>query len=215
MNIYENTSEEGFELAYELACKKLASLDPEEVCRKSGAQYVDRNNMIVHYLNRPYQITLPGVEISLKDEDEKIPIKDRILILHYLTHATGAPYTNKLITYGQIEGGKFYCPVFVKRNLDPILKCFGGRPELLIDVVQKFGGKKASYGDVSVSIDAFPMARIFIIIWKGDDEVPHGGNILFDGNIKNYLASEDVCVLTEILTWKLVDLAKTFSQPCI
>jgi hypothetical protein len=215
MSIYENTSEEGFELAYELACKKLTSLDPEEVCRKSGAQNVDRNKMIVHYLNRPYLITLPGVEISLKDENEKIPIKDRILILHYLTQATGAPYTNKLITYGQIEGGKFYCPVFVKRNLDPILKCFGDQPELLIDVVQKFGGKRANYGDVSVSIDAFPMARIFIIIWKGDDEVPHGGNILFDGNIKNYLASEDVCVLTEILTWKLVDLAKTFSPSSV
>jgi hypothetical protein len=213
MSIYENTSEEGFELAYDLACKKLASLDPEEVCKKSGAQYVDRNKLIVHYLNRPYLITLPGIEISLKDEDETVPIKDRILILHYLTQATGAPYTNKLITYGQIEGGKFYCPVFVKRNLDPILKCFGDRPELLINVVQKFGGKRATYGDVSVSIDAFPMARIFIIIWKGDDEVPHGGNILFDGNIKNYLASEDVCVLTEILTWKLVDLAKTFPSP--
>ncbi|MEW6376134.1 MAG: DUF3786 domain-containing protein [Thermodesulfobacteriota bacterium] len=208
MELYPNTSEEGFELAYEIACKKLASMDLREVCRKSGAQYVDQNRIIVHYLNRPYLITLPDVEISLKDEDEKIPIKDRILILHYLTQATGAPYTNQLITYGQIEGRTFYCPVFVKRNLEPILSCFGDRPELLVDVAQKFGGKRTNYGDVSVSIDAFPMARIFIIIWRGDDEVPHGGNILFDGNIKNYLASEDVCVLTEILTWRLINLAK-------
>ena len=212
MKSYPNISEEGFGLAYELACKKLASLDLEEVCRKSGAQYMDRNRVIVHYLNRPYLITLPNVEISLKDEDEKIPIKDRILILHYLTQATGAPYTNILITYGQIEGGKFYCPVFVKRNLEPILSCFGNQPELLVDVAQKFGGKRANYGDVSVSIDAFPMVRIFIIIWKGDDEVPHGGNILFDGNIKNYLASEDVCVLTEILTWKLINLGKSSTR---
>jgi hypothetical protein len=211
MSFYENTSEEGFELAYELACKKLASLDLKEVCEKSGAQYVDRNGMMVHYLNRPYLITLPNVEISLKNEEEKVPIKDKILILHYLTQATGVPFTNKLITYGQIEGGKFYCPVFVKRNLEPILSCFGDQPEFLIDIAQKMGGKRANYGDASVSIDAFPMARIFIIIWKGDDEVPHGGNILFDGNIKNYLASEDVCVLTEILTWKLINLARAFS----
>jgi hypothetical protein len=211
MKSYPNISEEGFELAYEIACKKLATLDLKEVCEKSGAQYVDQNRLIIPYLNRPYLITLPNTEISLKDEDEHIPIKDRILILHYLTKATGAPYTNKLITYGQIEGGKFYCPVFVKRNLDPILKCFGDQPELLIDVAQKFGGKRANYGDVSMSIDAFPMARIFFIIWKGDDEVPHGGNILFDGNIKNYLVSEDVCVLTEILTWKLINLTKSFS----
>jgi len=209
---YEDISKEGFELAYELGCKKLASIDLEEVCRNSGAQYVDRNKIILRYLNRSYLITLPNVEISLKDEEEKVPIKDRILILHYLTRATGAPYTNKLITYGQIEGGKFYSPVFVKRNLEPILSCFGDRPELLVDVAQKFGGQRSNYGDASVSIDAFPMARIFIIIWKGDDEVPHGGNILFDGNIPNYLASEDICVLTEILTWKLINLAKTSSS---
>jgi hypothetical protein len=208
MTSYNNISEEGFELAYELACKKLASMDPEEVCRKSGARYLDGNRIILHYLNRPYSITLPNIEISLKDGEERVPIKDKILILHYLTQATGAPHTNKLITYGQIEGGKFYCPVFVKRNLEPILGCFGNQPELLVDVAQKLGGKRANYGDVSVSIDAFPMARIFFIIWKGDDEVPHGGNILFDGNIKNYLASEDVCVLTEILTWKLINLTK-------
>jgi len=211
MSFYNNTSQEGFELAYELACKKLVSMDLEEVCRKSGAQYVDRNRIMISYLNRPYLITLPNVEISLKDEEEKVLIKDRILILHYLTQATGAPFTNKLITYGQIEGGKFYCPVFVKRNLEPILSCFGDRPELLVDVAQKFGGQRSNYGDASVSIDAFPMARIFIIIWKGDEEVPHGGNILFDGNIRHYLASEDVCVLTEILTWKLINLSKPSS----
>ncbi len=212
MNSYHNISEEGFELAYELGCKKLASMDLKEVCRKSGAQYVDQKRIILHYLNHPYWITLPNVEISQKDEEEKVPIKDRILILHYLTQATGTPYTNKLITYGQIEGGKFYGPVFVKRNLEPILSCFSDRPELLVDVAQQFGGQRSNYGDVSVSIDAFPMARIFFIIWKGDDEVPHGGNILFDGNIRHYLASEDVCVLTEILTWKLIHLAKTSSS---
>ncbi len=206
---YPNTSEEGFELAYELGCKKLAGMDLEEICRKSGAQYVDRNRIILHYLNRPYWITLPDVDISLKEKDEKVPIKDRILILHYLTRATGAPFTNKLITYGQIEGGKFYCPVFVRRNLDPILNCFGDKPEALIEVSKILGGEKSHYGDVSICINAFPMVRIFIIIWKGDEEVPNGGNILFDDNIKNYLASEDVCVLTEILTWKLINLAKT------
>jgi len=214
MHLYNNTSEEGFELAYELGCKKLAGMDLEEICRKSGAQYVNRDRIIINYLTRPYLITLPEVEISLNDNDdeEKVPIKDRILILHYLTRATGAPFTNKLITYGQIEGGKFYCPVFVRRNLDPILNCFGDKPEALIEVSKKMGGERSHYGDVSICINVFPMARIFIIIWQGDDEVPHGGNILFDGNIRHYLASEDVCVLTEILTWKLINLAKTSSS---
>lgn len=207
MNLSLNASEEGFELAYELACKKLVSMDPEEICRRSGARSFDRDRIVINYLNSLYLVTLSSGEISLRDGKEEISLKDKILILHYLTQAKGTLFTNKLITYGQIQGGKFYCPVFLKRNLDPILNCFGDQPELLSDVAKKLGGNRAGYGDVSVSIDVFPMVRIFIILWRGDNEVPHGGNILFDGNISDYLTSEDVCVLIETLVWKLVRMA--------
>jgi hypothetical protein len=209
---YEDISKQSFELALNLAIKKLSSMKAEEICRNSGATRIDDDHVQIQYLNRLYQVTISTGDVLLKDKKEEVPVKDQILILHYLTHASGAPFTNKLITYGQIEGGKFYSPVFVARNLDPILKCFGYRPELLLQVAQKFGAQRSTYGDASVAIDAFPMARIYFIIWKGDDEVPHGGNILFDGNIRHYLASEDVCVLTEILVWKFVNLAKEASS---
>ena len=209
---YEDISKQSFELALKLAIKKLSSMKAEEICRNSGATRIDDDHVLIQYLNRLYQVTLSTGDVLLKDKEEEVPVKDQILILHYLTHASGAPFTNKLITYGQIEGGKFYSPVFVARNLDPILKCFGHRPELLLEVGQKFGAQRSTYGDASVAVDAFPMARIYFIIWKGDDEVPHGGNILFDGNIRHYLASEDVCVLTEILVWKFVNLAKEASS---
>ncbi len=208
---YEDISRQSFELALKLAIQKLSSMKAEEICRNSGATPIDDDHVLIQYLNRLYQVTISTGDVLLKDKEEEVPVKDQILILHYLTHASGAPFTNKLITYGQIEGGKFYSPVFVARNLDPILKCFGDRPELLLEVGQKCGAQRSTYGDASVAIDAFPMARIYFIIWKGDDEVPHGGNILFDGNIRHYLASEDVCVLTEILVWKFVNLAKEVS----
>ncbi len=213
---YEDISKQSFELALNLATKKLSAMKAEEICRNSGASRIDDDHVLIQYLNRPHQVTLSTGDIVLgdvvlKDKEEEVPVKDQILILHYLTKASGVPFTNKLITYGQIEGGRFYSPVFVQRNLSPILKCFGDRPELLLEVAQKFGAQRSTYGDASVFIDAFPMARIYFIIWKGDDEVPNGGNILFDGNIRHYLASEDVCVLTEILVWKFVNLAKEVS----
>ncbi len=209
---YEDISKQSFELALKLAIQKLSTLKAEEICRNSGATRIDDDHVQIQYLNRPYKVTISTGDVCLKEKEDEVPVKDQILILHYLTKAGGAPFTNKLITYGQIEGGKFYSPVFVQRNLDPILKCFGHRPELLLEVGQKFGAQSSTYGDASVAVDAFPMARIYFIIWKGDDEVPHGGNILFDGNIRHYLASEDVCVLTEILVWKFVNLAKEASS---
>jgi hypothetical protein len=204
---YEDISKESFELALNLATKKLVCMKAEEICRNSGASRIDDDSILIQYLNRSYQLAISTGEISLKDKEENVPIKDQILILHYLIQAKGTPFTNKVITYGQIEGGKFYVPAFIKRNIDPLLKSFSHRPELLIEVAQKMGGTKAAYGDISVSIDAFPRVRIFFILWKGDDEVPPNGTILFDGNIPHYLTSEDVCVLTETLVWKLVRMA--------
>jgi len=206
---YEDISKESFELAFKLACKKLASMTSEEICLNSGASPIDQNKVMINYLNRPYLVTIPSGEISPGDEKENVPIKDQILILHYLTQAKGTPFINKVITYGQIEGGKFYVPTFIQRNIDPLLKCFSHRPELLLELAQRIGGIRAAYGDVSVSIDAFPRVRIFFILWKGDDEVPPNGTILFDGNIPHYLTSEDVCVLTETLVWKLVRMAES------
>jgi hypothetical protein len=204
---YEDISKEGFELALNLATKKLSGMKAEEICQNSGASRIDDDSILIQYLNRLYQVTISTGEVSLKDEKENVPIKDQILILHYLTQAKGTPFTNKVITYGQIEGGKFYVPVFIQRNIAPLLKSFSHRPEFLLELAQRIGGTKAAYGDVSVSIDAFPRVRIYFILWKGDDEVSPNGNILFDGNIPHYLTSEDVCVLTETLVWKLVRMA--------
>ena len=206
---YEDISKQSFELALNLATKKLSSMKAEEICRNSGATRIDDDHVLIQYLNRHYRVTISTGDVSLKEKEEEVPVKDQILILHYLMGASGAPFTNKLIGYTQLQGGKFYCPAFQKRTLEPVLKCFGKQPELLFDVAQRLGGKKANHGDVSVGIDAFPFVRIVIVLWRGDDEVPSGGNILFDQNIKDYFSTEDVVVLTEILIWKLINLTKS------
>ncbi|MGB9627270.1 MAG: DUF3786 domain-containing protein [Thermodesulfobacteriota bacterium] len=209
MSLYLNPSEEGFELAYDLATKKLIGMNPEELCRRTGAHLLDPKRITLTYLNRSYLIDISKGEIRLKDEEENIPIKDRILILHYLTQAKGTPFTQKLITYAQLQGGKFYCPAFQQRTLQPILRYFGGNPEWLLEIAKRLGGEQASYGDLSVKIEPLPFIRIVIVLWRGDEEVPPGGNILFDKNIKDYLTTEDVAVLTETLTWRLIRLAQT------
>jgi hypothetical protein len=210
MILYENITQEAFGLAIELASKILETMNTEDLCKKTGAQYVDHDRVLLNYLNRPYLINIRNSQISIKDnEKEDIPLKDRILILHYLTQAKGTPITNKLITYAQIQGGKFYCPVFQKRTVEPILRHFGNQPELLIEVSKIFGGDKARYGDTSISISPFPNIRFFIILWRGDDEIPPNGNILFDKNIVDYLSAEDIAVLSETVIWKLINMIRT------
>ena len=200
-----NPWERGFELSYKLACEQLTKIDDiEEQCRKSGARYVGPNEVVINYPNKPYHITLPDVEISLEDSKVEVPLKDKILILHYFTLAKGTPATGILITYKQLPGGVSYFPAFSQRAITPFLSHFGKEPELLIDIAAKLGGYKVDYGDLSVTINAFDHVPITLVLWRGDEELAPNGNILFDDNISDYLSTEDITVLSENIIWKLV-----------
>jgi hypothetical protein len=197
--------EKGLELPYKLVCEQLAKIsDVEEQCRKSGARYIDPNNLVIDYLNQPYHVILPDVEISLGDSRAEVPLRDKILILHYFTLAKGTPATDIVITYKQLPGGVSYFPAFSKRAIAPFVKHFGNNPELLIKAAAKSGGCEADHGDVSVTINAFKHVPITLVLWKGDEELAPNGNILFDTNISDYLSTEDVTVLCETIVWKLV-----------
>jgi len=197
-----------YELAYKLAGEQLAKIDDiEQQCRKSGTQYqvIDsKKAILIQYLNQSYLITFPSIEISLVDSAEKIPIRDKLLILHYLISAKGTPPANRLITFREVPEGSVYFPTFAKRTIKPLLERFGKESHRLIDAGEKLGGHKVDYGDTAVTINAFSHVPITIILWRGDDEFTPQGNILFDATISDYLPTEDITVLCETIAWKLV-----------
>lgn len=197
--------ERGFDLSYKFACERLAKISAiQEQCRRSSARYVGPNEIIVDYLNQPYHIMVHECRISLENSDREIPLRDRILILHYFTGAKGTPATGKLIAFKQLSGGASYLPTFSHRSITPLVRNFGKNPELLIKTAARLGGREADYGDVSVTINAFPHVPITLVLWRGDDELAPNGNILFDANISDYVVTEDVTVLCETIIWKLV-----------
>ncbi len=208
----QNNDEYGYELAYKLACEELARLnDIEQQCLKSNAGYqvIDSKKVItIEYLSKSYQITLPDGEISLTGSEEQVPLKDKILIVHYLTQAKGTPPSNKLITYKELPDGVNYVPTFSKRAIKPVVDHFSEQPNLLVDIGVKLGGQKADYGDAAVTINAFSRVPITFVLWRGDEEFLPEGNILFDSTIPDYLSIEDINVLCEAVAWRLVKLLK-------
>jgi len=205
--------EQGLELPYKLAREQLAKIsDIEEQCRKSGARYIEPNEIVIDYLNQPYYIILPRdipschyeADVISRSNLVEVSLRDKILILHYFTMAKGTPATGILITYKQLPGGMNYFPAFSQRTINPLVKHFGRNPELLMSTAAKLGGDKADYGDASVTINAFSHVTITLVLWGGDVEIAPNGNILFDANISDYLSTEDVAVLSETIIWKLV-----------
>ena len=204
--------EYGYTQAYQLACEQLAKIDNiQQQCIRSGARYQEAGSqqiITLKYLNRTYRVTLPHINVSLTDSEEEVPLRDKILILHYLILAKGTPFADKLITFKELPEGANYFPSFSKRVIKPLVDHFGNEPHLLIDAAAILGGYKADYGDVAATINAFPYVPITLVLWRGDEEFPPSGSIMFDATISDYLSAEDISVLCQTISWKLVKSLK-------
>jgi hypothetical protein len=201
----------GYESAYKLAVEQMAGVDIKQQCLNSEAQYLeagDKKAIIIGYLNKSYQIALPDIEISMADGQEEVPIRDKLLLLHYFIRSKGTPLSNRVISYKELPEGGDYFPTFVKRAVRPLLKHFGDEPGQLVTAAEELGGHRADYGDAAVTINAFRRVPITIALWRGDDEFAPEGSILFDSTVSDYLSPEDINVLCETISWRLVRILK-------
>ena len=198
----------GYQLSYELACKQLQSIaDIEQQCLKVGASCEvagPKKIVTLRYLNRSYRVIIPDIRIVVEGSDEEVPLRDKILILHYLAQGKGTPLCGKVIAYKELGEAATYFPTFSKRTLKPIIENFGTEPQLLLEAAASIGGWKAEYGDVAVTINAFDRVPITFVVWRGDEEFPAAANILFDRSVTDYLPTEDIIVACEVMAWKLV-----------
>jgi hypothetical protein len=188
------------EMALKLARQRLAAFsDIERQCRNAGARYLAEKQVItVNFLGVAYHIGFPA------EGGQTVPIRDKILILDYFTRAKGSPPTGRNITYQELHDGLNYYPTFAKRAIQPLVARFSETPERLFAAAADLGGRKADFGDVAIVIDAFPRVPLTFVLWRGDDEFPAEGGILFDANVSDYLSNDDIHALCENIAWKLV-----------
>jgi hypothetical protein len=203
----DNHSVYNLDVAFAIVRERLASINIAQQCQKSGAEY-SPETITLKYLNQDYRINVPTADVSPVDSKQSISLRDKILILHYFTQAKGTPSPRKQITYRDLPGGMVYYPTFIKRTIKPITDCFGKDSTLLRQAGKPLGARQGEFGDASLIIDAFARVPITIVLWQGDNELTPQANLLFDANIGDYLESEDVTIVCETITWRLINYSK-------
>jgi hypothetical protein len=202
-----------YKKALEIGKEEISKKNPLHLCRVSGCQFIEKanepNSIQIKFLNRMVTISWPDL-IFTRDSDKEITIKEKILILHYLNNAKKEDLTGELIAYQEIPSARFYLSAFNARSRDPFIDAFSDNPDKLPVVAQAlFAAQIASMGDVSVTIQAFPKIPITLIIWRGDEEFPPNGTILFDSSIKdNLLSAEDISELVSMIVYPLIAKAR-------
>jgi len=193
--------------AYEMAREKMASADIEKQCLYCGAVRDDQNSISIDFIYENYTIDVISSAVNLTSTDRDVPLRSKILILHYFLQAKNSKLANEHITYRQLPGGLIYYPTFIQRTVKRLTDAFGNEVQDFITAGRKIGADIGREGDVSLVIRAFPRVSVNLVLWQGDNELPPQLNILFDDNISDYLEPEDVTVMCEIIVGRLITAA--------
>ncbi len=194
--------------AFDLACQQIEGLDLREMAEKSGAHLEKASEgkvgrISLSLFNSRYVIDFPDLLITSTDK-RVVSLVTKIILFHYLIKADGRPLSGQLIPYKEIPGGMLYAGVFARRTIEPLIPVFGQSPERFLDAGLRLGGRKAEYGDVSFVLMALPRIPMTYILWKGDEEFPATIQLLFDKSVEGYLSLEDIVVVGEMATGRLI-----------
>jgi hypothetical protein len=202
----ELTKQKNYQQAFELACASLQGMDVEERSRKAGARYRkedDKGIITLPFFSEEYQIVFP--EISFCSSTQRtISLVVRVLLLHYLIRADGTSLSGRWVGYKDIPGGLLYSGVFARRVTDRLVKRFGSSVKEFREAGSRLGGEPASIGDASFTLHVLPSVPLQYVLWEGDEEFPASLQLLFDASAVHYLSLEDLVVLGQMATGRLL-----------
>ena len=196
-----------YQTAYGKASDTLGQFTIEDAAARSGASIVDTGSgkaLVLYFLEDEIHVTHPDISVSYENKNQDVPMWARILILHYLNRATGAPARNEQITFKQLEGGLGYYPAFQRRSVIPLLDAYGNDPDKFMKSGAALGGLRSPWGKYALTFRAFPRVAVTFVLWEGDEEFPPTGSVIFDSSISDYLSTEDVAVLCNMIAVKIL-----------
>lgn len=171
-------------MAHEGLWEQLAGLDPQKTAQRAKCQYLaDPERYIVTFLSTEYVVNLEEREIfSAQPGSQAAPagFLEQLCILAYLINVQDLPLANELAKAEALAGGEFFFRGIHSLPTGKLEKAFGGCPEDLCEIAERFGAKRCEYGDASIELCVLPRVPLTLIIWRGDEEFPARASILFD-----------------------------------
>jgi hypothetical protein len=205
-----------FKQALELVKGRLSRVDPKRAAGRIGADFqtddTGRPSIRIEFLGKQVVVNWPLLEPVFEATGASLPIQQQILLLHYLEGAVSGPGVKpagEWISYQEVPDGRFYLDAFIRRAKKPLIEAFGQQPDRLIPLAKAlYGAIPFDQGDVSILIKAIPMIPVALIMWRGDEEFPPDGNILFDRTVSGFLSAEDIAWLAGMIVYPLVGMVK-------
>lgn len=180
--------------------------DQKKTAEKLGLE-MDEDFLYVPFFYEICRADRKSGEIT-KESGEPVPVTDRLTIMHHLHYfQETARESTKRVPFREVREAAVFEHAYRKSAVEPLRNAFSGCPEKLLESGIAMGGKQEKYGDVSVTLQAFPKISLTYIFWDGDEEFPASANILFDDQIAKWTHPESVPTLAQKGSERLIGLA--------
>lgn len=191
------------EVSFGRALEGLAKKDIQRQCQLAGAGYevIQAEEVLISLLlmNRVYQIRYPEGEVICREDSRPVDLMKKAILLRYLNNAREVNGEEKLVGFNELPSGSFYNPAFSGRIVREFIDFFGKKPEKLRLAAKRLGGVEIPFGDVGMKISFLPKVSISFVIWKGDDEFPPNGKVLFNSGVSCYLSTEGIVIASAMI----------------
>ena len=205
--------QDNYEAALRIAQERWRGLDPLRQAARSGSEVHHGDggrstvSVSVPFLGRIFEVTHPDGRVGLAGGWASPSVWEQILVMHYLCSERPVPDTDRVIAFSEIPDGKFYDATYQRRTKLHLLRVFGSAPERLLEAARAVGAQSAAMGDVVVSVRAFPLVDVHVLLWRGDDEFPPDASVLLGERIRGFLDAEDTAVLAGLVVSYLAKAA--------
>ena len=203
MQTKPRSPEETYGPAVEKAQQAFPHLDPRQAAMRAAVSY-EEGTFQLPFFGTIYHVGWPQASVVRASDQGEIDIAGRILLLHYLLTADGAPLGADWIAFRSLPGGLGYDSAFQGRASLRLERAFGTNLEAFKTAARALGGEGLSYGDDSYSFRVLPRVWLAVVLYLADEEFSATANVLFNKAASHYLPTEDLAVLGGILAGRLV-----------
>lgn len=166
----------------------LAALDPDEVCRRTGALYDTELGL--------YALTSFDREFHISPREKKIRCPSpnceaflrafgfffRLSAIGYLTNAKDIAPLGRLVNPENMKSGQLFFRGSHILPLDRVAEKYATDREGFLSKGRELGGATQGYGDASVKLLPLPRVPVVEILWVADEEFPASADLLFDSS---------------------------------